>query len=390
MLQPADSHFSIGLPTDSWAEVCSLDNLSKALRKLIRKSGKGAGVDGVSIREFRAANDPFGENGRRLVDQLHAELAAGEYKPLPVKRVKIPKPNGKVRLLSVPTVRDRLVQQAMRQVIEPVAEQVFLPESYAYRPKRSGPDAIEKACELYRAGYVFFGKLDIKGFFDNVDHGVLMNLFRDILGEPAGTDPKIRALIYQFLTAVVLFNGKRVGPVPGLGTPQGGVISPLLANIYLHIFDMLMRAAGYQFVRYADDIAVFGKTRDQVRTAIWRATQILNQLKLEVGKEKTEIVDIRKEPVRFLGMDLQKGKFYVPAGASDKLAQSYADRLSAWQVDQDLPRHPNSLVMSWGSHLKSAENARTVFTSTDRKLHRVWKNISNVDTEHPPILAGIL
>src|SRR5690625_945709 len=264
-----------------------MDNLRQAYRSV--HSNKGApGIDGETVEEF-------GAHLEQRLHQIHLELKTNTYQPSPVRRVEIDKDDGGKRPLGIPTVKDRVVQEALRRVIEPISEPNFHPSSYAYRPKRSCQMAVAKA-ELFinRYGLKHVVDMDLSKCFDRLDHELILNgVSRRI------SDGRILDLIRKFLKAGVMRDGS--WEETEIGSPQGGVISPLLCNIYLDVFDQKMMAQGIRIVRYADDILIFARSPRQARRFRATATQILEEdLKLVVNDRKTHITDVRRG-VPFLG-----------------------------------------------------------------------------------------
>ena len=217
-------------------------NLNDAWEKVKQNRGAG-GIDEVSIEEFE-------RNLEQNLNEIQRLLRQDRYKPKPVKRVYIPKPDGKQRPLSIPTIRDRVVQQALKNVIEPIFEAEFLDSSFGYRAGKSAKQAIERIEEIRNEGHEWVADADIKAFFDTVNHEKLIDAVAERI-----SDGRILRLIRAFLKADIAEQGKGLAENV-IGTPQGGVISPLLANIYLHYFDVRMAELGYEVVRYADDFLV--------------------------------------------------------------------------------------------------------------------------------------
>ena len=226
--------------------------------------------------------DEIGEYMEDNWTRIEEQILARTYKPKPVKRVEIPKDNGGVRLLGVPCVIDRVIQQAMVQVLQPVFEPTFSEYSYGFRPGRSAEDAVRKAQEYMAEGYKHVVDLDLSKFFDTVNHDLLMSLVDRTL-----EDKDIRRLIYVYLKSGIMTNGCMIES--DKGTPQGGPLSPLLSNIYLTPYDKELEKRGHKFVRYADDCNIFTKSKysaKRVKDSVIRFLE--NKMKLKVNMEKTE------------------------------------------------------------------------------------------------------
>lgn len=262
--------------------------LLEASSKVMRNKGS-AGVDHVTCETFK-------ENESTELDKIERGLQSGTYKPQMVRRVEIPKPGSREkRPLGIPTIRDRVVQAALKSVIEPIFENEFLDCSYGFRPERGQRDALREVENLLKAGYCHVVDVDIRKFFDTIDHELLMQeVGRRI------ADGRLLELIKSFLRAAVMAEEVKV---PDEGTPQGGNISPLLANIYLHPLDKQLTAAGYRIVRFADDLVMLCRTQSEANSARELLTKVLSTLKLELNEEKTTVINFI-EPlasVEFLG-----------------------------------------------------------------------------------------
>lgn len=306
---------SKGMGVTFQERVLSRDNLNQAYLRV--KSNKGAaGVDGMTVYELF---DYIRENKKELI----ASLRDGSYKPAPVKRVEIPKPNGGVRKLGIPTVLDRMVQQAVAQVLTPIFERVFSDNSYGFRPNRGAQDAIAKVIDLYNHGYRRVVDLDLKAYFDNVNHDLMMKYLQQYID-----DPWILRLIRKFLTSGVLDHGLFVRS--GKGTPQGGPLSPLLANIYLNELDKELTKRGHQFVRYADDCNIYVRSQRAGERVMKSITRFLEtRLKVKVNPDKTKVGSPLR--LKFLGFSLgvnKDGAYARPAKKSQQRVKQALKKLT--------------------------------------------------------------
>lgn len=258
--------------------------------KAVKKNRGAAGVDKVSIKMFEA-------NLEENLTALMRDLKKGTFQPKPLRRVYIPKGKSKLRPLGIPAVRDRVAQEVVRRLLNPIFERLFHDASYGFRPDRNCHMAIERALELHRKGYKVVLDADVQGFFDNIPHKKIMEA---VAAEVA--DGNILRLVEKFLAAGVMENG--VFKPTKVGTPQGGVVSPLLANAVLNHLDWRLHDAGYHFVRYADDFVVLCQTRQQAEEALVFVQQILeDELGLRLSTEKTNVTTFGKG-YAFLGFRL--------------------------------------------------------------------------------------
>jgi RNA-directed DNA polymerase len=348
--------------------------------KRVRGNRGAAGVDRVTLV---FVEDEYGVE--RLLAELQADLRAGSYRPAPARRVDIPKPAGGVRPLGIPTVRDRVAQQAAKIVLEPVFEADFVDCSFGFRPKRSAVQAKETIRKAFIAGFTQVAEADIRGFFDNIDHDVLM----DLVGRRV-SDRRVLKLVGQWLRAGVLTAEGLQRSVAG--TPQGGVISPLLANIYLHAFDVEVQARGLGLlVRYADDFVIMTRAPKQAEAALEEARDILGSLGLELHPDKTRIVDLRegREGFDFLGCHFRARmsgrlweqkrivRYYLHRWPSQRamkrLREKVRDRTGrnrvGWPIEAVIDQ-VNPMLRGWGNYFRTG-NAAIKFTQVDRYV--VWR-----------------
>lgn len=273
-------------------EVLSKDNLNEAYKQVIRNKG-ASGIDEMTCEEVK---EYLKIHGNDLINQILSR----KYQPLPVKRVEIPKPNGGIRKLGIPTVVDRIIQQALVQKLTPIFEPTFSEYSYGFRPNRRCQNAIDRALELTNQGYEWIIDLDLEKFFDNVPQDKLIRIVDNV-----SKDSDITWLIHKYLKAGVMVNGHF--EETNIGTPQGGNLSPLLSNIYLNELDKELERRQLHFARYADDCVIFVKTKFSAERVMKNiVTFIENKLKLKVNAEKTHIT--RPNKLKYLGFSFWKDK----------------------------------------------------------------------------------
>lgn len=273
-------------------EVVSGPNLRMALRRV--RANKGSpGVDGMTVKELP-------DHLQQEWPRLKQELLQGTYRPQPVRRVEIPKPDGGTRQLGIPTVVDRFIQQALLQVLEPKYDSTFSSFSYGFRPDKSAHQALKRAKAHVESGYGWVVDLDLEKFFDRVNHDVLMSRLAKRIG-----DKRVLRLIRRYLEAGVLLNGVVVERWEG--TPQGGPLSPLLANILLDELDKELTRRGHRFVRYADDCNIYVRSERAGQRVMESVTRFLeHKLRLKVNQEKSGVA--RPHERTFLGFRIRRGK----------------------------------------------------------------------------------
>ena len=283
-----------GNTDDLLERICSWENVLEACRHVVRNGGAG-GVDGMDVRELCA-----------WLEANHGALAGrmlrGAYRPAPVRRVEIPKDGGKVRRLGIPTAVDRVVQQAVAQQLTPIFEPTFHGRSYGFRPGRSAHDAIGAVLSDAAGGNVWVASVDLETFFDTVNQSKLVQLLSDRIA-----DKRVVSLVHRFLQAGVMVDGV-VAPTDE-GVPQGGPLSPLLANVMLNELDWELERRGHRFVRYADDFIILKRSRKAAERALESMTRFVEgRLFLRVNREKSHVARITRG-VKYLGYS-----FYAARG----------------------------------------------------------------------------
>ena len=282
--------------------------MREAFRAVKRNKGK-AGVDRVSIEMFAQHLD-------QNLESLMRDLKKGTYQPRPVRRTYIDKGGGKLRPLGIPTVRDRVAQEVLRRLLSPLFEPLFHEDSHGFRPGRSCHSALERMLEIWRSGRRHVLDADISGFFDRIPHQVVMRGLTNVVA-----DVNILRLVERFLSAGVMEDGVVQSTTLGTGTArrvvQGGVLSPLLANVALNFLDWHLDELGYRFVRYADDFIVLCRTERQAKEARQAVELFVEQLGLSLNSEKTRVTTFR-EGFTFLGFDLTSSSAKMRAKSVEK------------------------------------------------------------------------
>ena len=357
-------------------------NLEMAWER-VRANGGAGGIDGQTIEEFENVRD-------QELDRLHEELKSDTYRPLPVRQHLIPKPGqpGKHRPLGIPVIYDRVCQQAVVNRLEPIFEPVFDDANFGYRRGRSAKDALRKVWRELEAGCEWIVDADLRDFFGSVDHEKLMTLVAQRVA-----DGRVLSLIESMLKAGCVAQGRQL--TTEQGTPQGGVVSPLLSNILLTPFDWEMRRKGYRLTRYADDWVVTCRSRAEAQTALKAAARILETLGVTLHAEKTRIVHVR-HGFEFLGYKIKRGSRSLNLPAPKIRSGARAGTLYAYPREksverfkeevrkrtrrkaplrtQELIERLNPVLRGWGNYFAKA-HVRKLFNRLDRwVVRRIWSH----------------
>ena len=355
---------------DLLERILDRENLNRAYKRV--KENKGApGIDGMTVEEALPWLKEHGE-------ELKESILAGRYKPQPVRRKEIPKPDGGVRQLGIPTVIDRVIQQAIAQVLTPIYEPLFIDGSYGYRPKRSAPQAIQKVKEYAEKGYTTAVEIDLSKYFDTLNHELLMNLIRRQV-----KDKRVTELIKKYLKSGVMAEGLLVKTEEG--SPQGGPLSPLLANIYLNEFDQEYTRRGVVVIRYADDIVLLAKSKRAGERLLETSKRFLEgKLKLRLNTEKSKVVSVYSiRNFKFLGFAIGKGPNGVYIRVHPKSIKRVKDKLreltsrSQGRNVRAVMKNLENYIRGWLNHYGIA-NMRVTMKHLDEWVRRrirmyIWK-----------------
>ena len=354
-----------GVKGDKWFSLCdkiyNSINLNRAWLK-VRANKGGMGIDNVSIEKFRRHAD------ERLL-KLEEQLRNNTYKAQAVKRVMIDKPGSKEkRPLGIPAVIDRIVQTAIRNAIEPIFEKDFSDNSFGFRPGRGCKDALRILDQYLKDGYQFVVDADLKGYFDTIPKDRLMHLVQNKI-----SDGRVLSWIEMYLNQSI-FDGVKTW-TPETGTPQGAVLSPLLANIYLDPLDKLMENRGYKMIRYADDFIVVCKTLQEAQSALEIISEWVTENKLILHPEKTKILNAETDSIEFLGYRFYKGKKYPKMKSLNKYKDSirkHTKRTNSQSLSQIIAKI-TPIMRGWFEYYKHCH--KTVFPNIDGWTRRRLRSI---------------
>jgi RNA-directed DNA polymerase len=362
--------------------------LEAAWRKVARNHG-AAGVDGQSIERFAV-------QAERYLQELQAVLKEGSYRPCPVKRVEIPKGDGRTRPLGIPTVKslpqakagDRIVQTALKMVIEPIFEVQFRPGSYGFRPGRSCKDALREVDRLLKAGFTWVVDADLKSYFDTIPHDRLMTLVASAISDGA-----VLSLVESFLQQDIMKDMARWTPTTGTpqepapGLNRGAVISPLLANLYLHPLDLLMEESGCRMVRYADDFVILCRTEEEALTALRQVEAWVAANGLTLHPDKTWVGDSRQpgQGFDFLGYRFEAGRRLVRKKSLKALRDKVRGMTSRSRGDslERIITDLNPMLRGWFGYFQHATPA--LFGVLDGFVRRRLRAILRKQEKRPGI-----
>ena len=357
-------------------DVLERNNMLEAMYRVIRNKGS-YGIDGMKTDELR-------EHVKKTWATVKTKLLEGKYNPSPVRRVEIPKPDGGVRSLGIPTVQDRMIQQAIAQVLSKLYEPTFSESSFGFRPNRGAKNAIKQSETYINQGYKWVIDMDLEKFFDKVNHNILMGKL-----EKKIKDKRLLKLIRKYLESGVLINGIKVSSEEG--TPQGGPLSPLLANIMLDDVDKELEKRGHKFCRYADDCNIYVKSKRAGLRVMDSITRIIeNELKLKVNKDKSAVDIVSKR--KFLGFSFYFVKGVAKIRIHEKSIKRFKEKVKSITnrnrgISMDLRLLKlNDSIKGWINYFGIA-NAKRKLLELDKWIRRrlracIWKQWKKIRTRY--------
>ena len=357
-------------------DVLERNNMLEAMYRVIRNKGS-YGIDGMKTDELR-------EHVKKTWATVKTKLLEGKYNPSPVRRVEIPKPDGGVRSLGIPTVQDRMIQQAIAQVLSKLYEPIFSESSFGFRPNRGAKNAIKQSETYINQGYKWVIDMDLEKFFDKVNHNILMGKL-----EKKIKDKRLLKLIRKYLESGVLINGIKVSSEEG--TPQGGPLSPLLANIMLDDVDKELEKRGHKFCRYADDCNIYVKSKRAGLRVMDSITRIIeNELKLKVNKDKSAVDIVSKR--KFLGFSFYFVKGVAKIRIHEKSIKRFKEKVKSITnrnrgISMDLRLLKlNDSIKGWINYFGIA-NAKRKLLELDKWIRRrlracIWKQWKKIRTRY--------
>jgi len=343
----------------------------KAAWKKVASNKGAAGVDKISIKRFRF-------NAQLYLEELERDLRNGVFRPSPVKRVHIPKDRKKTRPLGIPTVKDRIVQTALKMVLEPIFEKEFLKTSYGFRPGRGCKDALREVDRLLKEGHIWVVDADVKSYFDTIPHNLLMDQIREKV-----SDAKALNLIERFLEQEIMEGMKSWNPMSG--TPQGAVLSPLLSNVYLHQLDLTLYQNGCKMIRYADDWVVLCRSMEEAKAALSLMQSWIDQNGLQLSSEKTHIGNWLENGhgFEFLGYRFEGGQRNVRSKSLKKLKDNIRLKTRRTRGDsiEKIISDLNPTIKGWFEYFKHAHHH--TFNSLDGFIRRRLRAVLRKQKKRP-------
>jgi RNA-directed DNA polymerase len=346
-----------------WDKTYAPANLQSAFDKVWRNGGS-AGADEQTVAHY-------GRHAEAELERLHEQLRDGTYRPQPVRRAWIAKPGSKEkRPLGIPAVRDRIVQGALRHVLEPIFEAEFAGQSYGFRPGRGAKDALRRVDTLLKAGHDWVVDADLKSYFDTIPHERLLALVAERV-----KDGRVLALVESFLRAGVMEESKEWQPSER-GTPQGGVISPLLANVYLNPLDHQMEKAGWEMVRYADDFVILSRSEAEAQRALETVRQWVSEAGLTLHPEKTRIVNASQPGgFDFLGYHFERGMKWPRKKSLKKMKDRIREKTSRLDGRSltEIVKDVNRSLRGWYQYFQHSK--ATTFGAMDGYVRRRLRSL---------------
>jgi RNA-directed DNA polymerase len=374
MLATLDNGVKGGKWFSLWDKVIRPETLEIAWKNVKRNKG-AAGIDGVTIEQFETSHKYY-------LARLHQRLKEGNYNPQAIKRVNIPKDGGKTRPLGIASTEDRVVQTALKLVLEPIFEKEFLPCSYGFRPGRNAKDALREVDQLLKAGYAWYVDADIQSYFDTIPRQRLMDQVKARI-----SDGRVLELIQKCLDQSVMEEGKQWNPTEG--TVQGSPLSPLLSNLYLHALDKIMSEKGYKWIRFADDSVVICNSGAEAETTLNDMREWMHENGLRLHPDKTRIGNCRKKEqgFDFLGYHFERGRKTVRKKSAKKLRdriRSLTKRTAGKNVKMIIAQL-NTVLLGWFNYFKHADKYKynDVFKETDGFIRRRLRSILRTQEKRP-------
>ena len=363
--------------------VVKASNLERAYKQVKRNKGS-PGVDNMTV-------DDLGKYLILNLSQIKKQLLLGTYKPSPIKRVEIPKPDGGMRQLGIPTVVDRFIQQAVGQVLNQIYDSSFSESSFGFRPRRSAQDAIKQSKRYVEQGYKIVVDIDLEKIFDKVQHDVLMNKLKQKI-----KDARLLKLIRRYLKAGIMINNETIEPIEG--TPQGGPLSPLLSNIILDNLDKELEKRGHKFCRYADDCNIYIRTKRSGERVMKSVTKFISEkLELKVNKDKSTVAHVMRR--KFLGYTFNvRRKDLIQIRPHNKSVEKFKVKVKSamrkgkgQNIERFIKEVLNPILRGWHQYFKISDTKR-IFEDLDKWIRRrirslYWRQLKNNKTRFRKMVA---